>query len=255
MEYKFTAHMEEELDEISEGARKGVDVLREFYTLLETYLKAAGESVGVKETGIPLDEKCPKCGAALVVKSGRFGQFKACSTYPTCKFRDSLDKKESKPLDEKCPECGSPLEQKFGRFGPFIACSDYPKCKYIKKDKPIETGIVCPTGCGGKHPEAENAPGQVLLRLQPLPEVPLRLVGRPDRTALPAVRGEDPVPEEPDQGRALHLLQEREVRVQGSGAPGEDLGDGRGGRGGRSARTVRSSGRGRARRGRAGRHR
>ncbi len=149
MEYKFTAHLEEELDEISEGARKGVEVLREFYTLLETYLKAAGESVGVKETGIPLDEKCPKCGAALVVKSGRFGQFKACSTYPTCKFRDSLDKKESKPLDEKCPECGSPLEQKFGRFGPFIACSDYPKCKYIKKDKPVETGIVCPTGCGG----------------------------------------------------------------------------------------------------------
>jgi len=149
LEYKFTAHLEEELDEIAEGARKGVDVLRELYTLLETYLKAAGESVGVKETGIPLDEKCPKCGAALVVKSGRFGQFKACSTYPTCKFRDSLDKKESKPLDEKCPECGSPLEQKFGRFGPFIACSDYPKCKYIKKDKPIETGIACPTGCGG----------------------------------------------------------------------------------------------------------
>jgi DNA topoisomerase-1 len=149
MEYKFTAHLEEELDEISEGARKGVEVLREFYTLLETYLKAAGESVGVKETGIPLDEKCPKCDAALVVKSGRFGQFKACSTYPTCKFRDSLDKKESQPLDEKCPECGSPLEQKFGRFGPFIACSDYPKCKYIKKNKPIETGIACPTDCGG----------------------------------------------------------------------------------------------------------
>ncbi len=149
IEYKFTARMEEELDEIAEGARKGVDVLRESYALLETYLKAAGESVGVKETGIPLDEKCPTCGAALVVKSGRFGQFKACSTYPTCKFRESLDKKESKPLDEKCPDCGAPLEQKFGRFGPFIACSDYPKCKYIKKDKPIETGIACPTGCGG----------------------------------------------------------------------------------------------------------
>jgi len=150
MEYKFTARMEEELDEISEGARKGTEILKEFYTLLEGYLKAAGESEGVKQTGIPLDEKCPKCGAPLVVKSGRFGQFKACSAYPACKFRDSLDKRESKPLDEKCPECGAQLEQKFGRFGPFIACSDYPRCKYIKKDKPVETGIDCPLGCGGK---------------------------------------------------------------------------------------------------------
>jgi len=150
MEYKFTAHMEEELDEISEGSRKGIDSLKEYYALLETYLKAAGETAGVKHTGIPLDEKCPQCGAALVAKSGRFGQFKACSAYPACKFRESLDKKEAKPLDEKCPQCGSPLEQKFGRFGPFIACSDYPKCKYIKKDRPVETGIDCPLGCGGK---------------------------------------------------------------------------------------------------------
>jgi len=150
LEYKFTAHMEEELDEIAEGDRKGAEVLAEFYSLLEGYLKAAGESEGVKQTGIPLDEKCPACGAPLVVKSGRFGQFKACSAYPACKFRDSLDKRESKPLDEKCPECGAQLEQKFGRFGPFIACSDYPKCKYIKKDKPVETGIDCPLGCGGR---------------------------------------------------------------------------------------------------------
>lgn len=149
MEYKFTAHMEEELDQISEGARKGVDSLKEYYALLETYLKAGGETEGVKQTGIPLDEKCPKCGAALVVKGGRFGRFKACSAYPDCKFRESLDKRESKPLDEKCPECGSPLEQKFGRFGPFVACSSYPKCKYIKKDVK-DTGIACPLGCGGK---------------------------------------------------------------------------------------------------------
>jgi DNA topoisomerase-1 len=150
LEYKFTAHMEEELDQIAEGARTSADSLKEFYVLLEGYLKAAGETEGVKQTGIPLDEKCPKCGAPLVVKSGRFGQFKACSTYPTCKFRESLDKKEAKPLDEKCPQCGSPLEQKFGRFGPFVACSDYPKCKYIKKDRPVETGMACPLGCGGK---------------------------------------------------------------------------------------------------------
>jgi DNA topoisomerase-1 len=150
MEYKFTAHMEEELDEISEGTQRGVDSLKEYYALLEGYLKHGLEQEGVKKTGIPLDEKCPKCGAPLVIKDGRFGRFKACSGYPGCKFRESLDKKESKPLDEKCPQCGAALEQKFGRFGPFVACSDYPKCKYIKKDRPVETGLACPLGCGGK---------------------------------------------------------------------------------------------------------
>jgi len=148
MEYKFTAHMEEELDEISEGRQKGLASLKEYYALLETYLKAGGETEGVKQSGIPLDEKCPKCGAALVIKGGRFGRFKACSGYPECKFRESLDRKESQPLDEKCPECGSQLAQKFGRFGPFVACSSYPKCKYIKKDVK-DTKIVCPLGCGG----------------------------------------------------------------------------------------------------------
>jgi DNA topoisomerase-1 len=150
MEYEFTAGMEEELDQISEGARTGAESLKEFYALLEGYLKAGAETEGVKQTGIPLEEKCPKCGAALVIKGGRFGRFKACSAYPACTFRESLDKRESKPLDEKCPQCGAQLAQKFGRFGPFIACSDYPKCKYIKKEQPVETGFACPTGCGGK---------------------------------------------------------------------------------------------------------
>jgi DNA topoisomerase I len=150
LEYKFTAHMEEELDQISEGAQKGIDSLKEYYELLAGYLKHVQEVEGVKKSGIPTEEKCPKCGGDVVIKSGRFGQFKACSAYPTCKFRESLDKKEAQPLDEKCPECGAQLEQKFGRFGPFIACSNYPTCKYIKKDKPVETGIACPTGCGGR---------------------------------------------------------------------------------------------------------
>jgi DNA topoisomerase-1 len=149
MEYKFTAHMEEELDQISEGARKGVDSLKEYYALLETYLKAGQETEGVKRTGIPVDEKCPKCGGQVVIKDGRFGRFKACSHYPECKFRESLTKKESKPLDEKCPQCGAQLVQKFGKYGAFVACSDYPKCKYIKKEN-ADTGIDCPLGCGGK---------------------------------------------------------------------------------------------------------
>jgi len=148
MEYKFTAHMEEELDQISEGTRKGVDSLREYYTLLEGYLKLAGDSPEVLK-GIPIDEKCPQCGGQVVIKYGRFGQFKACAGYPECKFRESMVKQESKPLDEKCPQCGAQLVQKFGKYGAFVACPDYPKCKYIKKEN-AETGIDCPLACGGK---------------------------------------------------------------------------------------------------------
>jgi DNA topoisomerase-1 len=150
MDYEFTAHMEEELDQIGDGEQKWVDSLREYYTLLEKDLKLGQETEGVKKTGIPIDEKCPKCGQTLVIKDGRFGRFKACSGYPACNFRESLTKRESKPLDEKCPNCGSALVQKFGKYGPFVACSDYPKCKYIKKES-AETGIDCPVpACGGK---------------------------------------------------------------------------------------------------------
>jgi DNA topoisomerase-1 len=148
MDYKFTAHMEEELDLIGEGEQKWADSLKEYYALLDGYLKKGQETEGVKKTGIPIEEQCPKCGRTLVIKDGRFGRFKACSGYPECDFRESLVKKESRPLDETCPKCGSGLVQKFGKYGAFVACSNYPKCKYIKNES-VETGIACPLGCGG----------------------------------------------------------------------------------------------------------
>jgi len=160
MDYKFTAHMEEELDQIGDGEQKWVDSLREYYALLDKYLKAGLETEGVKRTGIPLDEKCPKCGKQLVIKDGRFGRFKACSGYPECKFRESLVKKESKPLDEKCPKCGSNLVQKFGKYGAFVACSNYPQCKFIKKES-VETGIDCPLACGGKILRRKTRRGKI----------------------------------------------------------------------------------------------
>ena len=148
LDYAFTARMEEELDEIGDGERGWLEALREYYTLLEGYLKAGDKSEGVAKSGIPTDGPCPKCGKPLVIKAGRFGRFKACSGYPECTFRESLNKKETVTLDEKCPECGSPLALKHGRFGPFTACSSYPKCKYIKKEV-RDTGLACPLGCGG----------------------------------------------------------------------------------------------------------
>ncbi len=148
LDVTFTAQMEEELDQISEGERPWIESLRSYYSRLDKDMKAAGEMVDVKQSGIPVEENCPKCGKGLVIKSGKFGRFKACSGYPDCKYKESLVKRETKPLDEKCPQCGAPLVVKFGKFGSFIACSDYPKCKYIHKEK-VDTGIPCPEDCGG----------------------------------------------------------------------------------------------------------
>jgi DNA topoisomerase-1 len=147
MEVGFTALMEEELDKIEEGA-DWLTALREYQSRLTVDLKAAGEVESVKATGIPLEETCPKCGKPLVIKSGKYGRFKACSGYPECDYKDSMIKKQVVPLEEKCPECGAQLVERVGRFGRFIACSNYPACKYIKKER-TDTGIACPNACGG----------------------------------------------------------------------------------------------------------
>jgi DNA topoisomerase-1 len=148
LDVTFTAQMEEELDQISDGERPWLESLRKYYAVLDKSMTAGSEADDLKRTGIPLEEKCPKCGKDMVIKSGRFGRFKACSGYPECTHKEALVKKETKPLDEKCPQCDAPLVIKFGRFGSFIACSSYPKCKYIQKDK-VDTGITCPEECGG----------------------------------------------------------------------------------------------------------
>ena len=148
MEVKFTAEMEEELDRIGEGALDWRAALKDFYVKLDKDLQAGAKVESVKASGIPVEGACPKCGKPLVLKGGKFGQFKACSGYPDCDFKESMVKKEVVPLDETCPTCGSQLVQRHGRFGQFVACSNYPTCKYIKKDV-TDTGIACPTACGG----------------------------------------------------------------------------------------------------------
>jgi DNA topoisomerase-1 len=186
MDYAFTAHMEEELDQIGDGEQKWVESLREYYALLEKDLKNVQGEEGVKRTGIPIEEKCPKCGSQLVIKDGRFGRFKACSGYPACKFRESLTKKESKPLDEACPKCGSQLVQKFGKFGPFVACSNYPKCKYIKKES-AETGIDCPVpGCGGKILRRKTRRGKVFYGCSRYPKCTFATWDEPVNRPCPA---------------------------------------------------------------------
>ncbi len=112
-------------------------------------------------------ETCEKCGKAMVVKKGRYGQFLACSGYPDCRnTRRILKGKdgavESKPdvlLEEKCPKCGNQLVIKHGRFGEFTACSNYPECKHIRQKK---IGVACPRGdCSGQVVERRSRRGKL----------------------------------------------------------------------------------------------
>jgi DNA topoisomerase-1 len=163
MEVKFTARMEEELDRINVGEQDWLESLRRYHVLLGRDLARAGESESVKGKGIPLEEKCPRCGRQLVIREGRFGRFKACSGYPECKHKESLTKVETTSLEEKCPACGAQLVRKKGKYGFFVACSDYPKCRYIKNEKTEkkETGIACPLGCGGMILQRKTRRGKV----------------------------------------------------------------------------------------------
>ena len=135
---KYTADMENKLDSISERNNSSIEILESFYNeFIDQFNKVA--KVMYVDEPIPTGEKCPKCGAPLIYKEGKNGQFIRCSNYPTCKYVHK-EKKEVVLTGEICPECGKPLVERVDAKGrKFVACSGYPKCKYIvKEDKPKE---------------------------------------------------------------------------------------------------------------------
>ena len=152
VDYGFTALMEEELDEIADGKKEWVPVIREFYEPFEKDLGIKDKELNkhdvtnLGENG----ESCPKCGKPLLFKLGKYGKFVSCSDYPTCDFAKPLNENGEGHEDEdfgKCPNCeDGKFILKQGRFGKFLACSNYPKCKttkpYLEK-----VGIKCPK-CG-----------------------------------------------------------------------------------------------------------
>jgi DNA topoisomerase-1 len=142
LDVQFTAQMEDELDKVEEGRLPWVQALEDFYDPFQKNLeKAKLEMQDVKGKGMPTDLKCEKCGAPMVIKLGRNGQFLACSNYPQCKNTKEFQRTEAggvevvedKIVQETCEKCGAPMLIKTGRFGKFLACSNYPQCKNTKK--------------------------------------------------------------------------------------------------------------------------
>ena len=174
MNVQFTARMEEELDRISEGEYSWLESLRSYYLRLRTDLDKGMETEGVTKTGIPVEESCPECGKPLVIKSGRFGRFKACSGYPDCKFKQSMVKKEVIPLEETCPQCGSQLVQRL--------TNDVEQIRSFAGSGVVQlaNAVIMLFGSArmrGDPPPEENPPRAHVLRLQPFSQVPSRLLG------------------------------------------------------------------------------
>jgi DNA topoisomerase I len=138
-EVKYTARMEEELDEIEEGKIDWREAMGEFYGRFEKDLKRAEENMtDIKRMEKPTDLLCEKCGKPLVIKWGKHGSFIACTGYPECTNTrevpvdladvDSGDLTEQGD-EEYCHNCGRTMVLKKGRFGQFYACTGYPDCK------------------------------------------------------------------------------------------------------------------------------
>jgi len=171
VDFAFTAKLEDDLDLIAEGDKKWQPVISEFYTDFHDNLKKKEEEI--KKSDIMPEEKsnevCDKCGAPMIIKTGRFGKFLACSAYPECKNikkyageGGAFEKKEPDPKvlelqkkyeGEVCEKCGSAMKVRVGKFGPFLACSAYPKCKNIKNIADANSSskeVSCPVCHEGK---------------------------------------------------------------------------------------------------------
>lgn len=134
-EAKFTADMEDKLDDIAEGKSQWQPVVRDFYLPMEKLVTEKTESI--ERVTIPVietEEVCELCGKMMVIKSGRFGQFLACSGWPDCKNTKPILK--STGVD--CPKCdeGEVVERKTKKGRTFFGCSRYPDCDYATWTKP-----------------------------------------------------------------------------------------------------------------------
>ena len=152
VDIKFTANMEENLDNIAQGQRKWKNIVKEFYGHFSHNLEKKYQEVSKKEfTEKPTGKKCPKCQAPLLVRLGKFGKFYACSKFPKCRYTESLPENT---LNIKCPKCkeGQIVEKRTRKNKIFYGCNKFPDCDFALWDKPLPgrqagTGQTCPE-CG-----------------------------------------------------------------------------------------------------------
>ncbi len=151
---KFSASLEEELDNIAQNKADYQQVLKDFYYPFMDKIEAGKKNIISQKVHEKTGQSCPKCGGELVKKNSRYGEFIACNNYPKCKYVKQTENANDGDKQELCEKCGGEMVQKFSRNGAFLACNNYPECKNTKslKNTPnaneIIEGVKCPE-CGG----------------------------------------------------------------------------------------------------------
>lgn len=145
VDIEFTANMEKELDDVEDGKRKWVKILKDFYPSFEKNLETATEKIAkIKIKDEESDVVCEKCGRKMVYKLSKFGKFLACPGYPECKNTKAIRTETG----AKCPKCGGDILVKKSKKGKtYYGCEHYPKCDFMLWDEPV-TDEKCPE-CGG----------------------------------------------------------------------------------------------------------
>ncbi len=151
---KFSASLEEELDNIAQNKADYQQVLKDFYYPFMDKIEAGKKNIISQKVHEKTGQSCPKCGGELVKKNSRYGEFIACNNYPKCKYVKQTENANDGANQELCEKCGGEMVQKFSRNGAFLACSNYPECKNTKSlkntpnAKKVIEGVKCPE-CGG----------------------------------------------------------------------------------------------------------
>jgi DNA topoisomerase-1 len=169
VDYDFTAKLEDQLDQISNGKHEWVPVLADFWKGFHRLIEDKKNISRRDVTQEKMDEACPKCGKPLTVRLGKRGKFVGCTGFPECDYTRNLNGEPQATVEEaatvegrSCPKCGSALVIKSGPYGKFIGCSSYPKCKFIEPlTKPRETGVTCPQCKSGGLIERRSRYGKV----------------------------------------------------------------------------------------------
>ncbi|CAK00199.1 type I DNA topoisomerase [Helicobacter acinonychis] len=151
---KFSASLEEELDNIAQNKADYQQVLKDFYYPFMDKIEAGKKNIISQKVHEKTGESCPKCGGELVKKNSRYGEFIACNNYPKCKYVKQVENAHNEAKQELCEKCGGEMVQKFSRNGVFLACNNYPECKNTKSlkntpnAKEMIESVKCPE-CGG----------------------------------------------------------------------------------------------------------
>ena len=190
MDYKFTAGMEEKLDEIAEKKAVWNVVLKEFYSPFMEVVNSVMKTA--QRVNIESDKKCPNCGKVMLVKTSRFGtQFLGCSGYPECKTIISLNNsmelddanKDGEPqtVDEKCEKCGGAMVMKIGPYGKYLECKECGnRKKYIRS-----TGVKCPKCGEGMIVEKKSKYGKIFFGCNRYPDCTYALWDEPTGNKCP----------------------------------------------------------------------